>query len=70
MTEIYNESLIHYALRNPLTLKYKSRLGTSGSLVNAQLYSSLTEAKRWSHGDYSQIRQVKVVDLGEINELP
>lgn len=66
--DFYSESLVHYALRNPITLKYKSKLGTPGTLVEAQLFSSLIEAERWAHDEYTQIRRIKVVDLGDFKD--
>ena len=71
---IYNESLVYYALRNPNTGTYlhlvesdfdNKKLAHSCTMFKTIDYAKETQTK-WP--EYSQIRKVKVIDIGELNE--
>ena len=76
---IYNESLVYYALRKDNGKYYGTFdcgdahvgvVNTDTKLEDCIMYSSLKEAKNVQqfHKEYTQIRKVKVIDIGEVND--
>ena len=75
---VYNESLVQYALRDPKTGNYicdTSRyteeypeLSTSIHLQCAEIFISKIEIEDIAKHCGLQIRKVKVIDIGEVNE--
>ena len=68
---IYNESLVYYALRNPETLEYLHIVDGhpwTGYLHCCTMFSSINKAKEAikDYPQFNQIRQVKVIDIGEV----
>ena len=68
---IYNESLVYYALMNPRTGYYLSThtevLNFKGNLLTCDKFKSRDEAENRIRlfPEYSQIRKVKIIDIGE-----
>lgn len=74
---IYNESLVYYALRNPQTGEYLGifqppdehcmPIKTGVSLQKCIMKNSLKDAEdtRNYYPQFSEIRKVKVIDIGE-----
>lgn len=64
---ICNESLVYYALRNPETQRYFNITDEFGSLHSCCKIVSIEAAKEWqkSYPEYSEIRKIKVLDIGE-----
>ena len=69
---IYNESLVYYALRNPKNGYYYSTNAVSmgSSLKDCTMFTLRSDAEdvRKHRPDFSEIRKVKVIDIGEVNE--
>ena len=70
--EIENESLVYYALRDPISGNYLSEIAgevVSSNLVNAKFFNNtnLAEAYSEDYVHYSELRKVKVIDLGGID---
>ena len=77
---IYNETLLYYALRNPETGKYlgifqppdehcqSMKIGMP--LKECVMYKSLKDAQdtRKYYPEFSEIRKVKVIDIGEVDD--
>lgn len=66
--EIYNESLVYYALKNPETSKYyESPDNSYGTYIQyCKLIPRFEEADslRILHPEFSEIRKVKMIDIG------
>lgn len=75
---IYNESLVQYALRDTKTGSYicdtsnyskeYPELSTSIHLQNVEMFVSKTQIEDIAKHCGLQIRKVKVIDIGEVNE--
>lgn len=77
---IYNESLVKYALKDPISgtyLHYAALQGPLGVGIDAadkkETIKEITEFRDFVSKDNSklkdlQIRKVKVIDIGEVNE--
>lgn len=67
---IYDESLVYYALKNPETLRYyDSPDSPHGVAIQyCKLIPRLNEAEslRLLHPEFSEIRKVKMIDIGKI----
>ena len=75
---IYSESLVYYALRNPETGKYLGEFQppdehcrsfkTGVSLHECIMEKSLKDAEdtRKDYPEFSEIRKVKIIDIGEV----
>ena len=77
---IYNESLVYYALRDKNTGKYvcsgRNTVVYFGGIKDAQMFQSMEGAQlaipsirnTFKEPPELQIRKVKVIDIGELNE--
>lgn len=77
---VYNESLVYYALRDKESGKYvcsgNNTVFYFGSIKDAEMFQSINGAKlaipsiqnTFSEPVEIEIRKVKVIDIGEVNE--
>ena len=65
---IYNESLVYYALKNEKGNYFSLNEPKNQHLHNCIMFDSIEQAQRVQEvmaKDFTQIRKVKVVDIGE-----
>lgn len=65
---IYNESLVYYTLRNTDTGKYFCTSGKEGKLGECSVFDNKKLAEQYlqRYPKFTEIRKVKVVDIGPI----
>ena len=77
---IDNETLVYYALRNPVTGHYlkeafpnslaNPNIMEACTLKDCYMFSSIGQAERIRDlfPDYSEIRKVKIIDIGNVED--
>ena len=68
---IYNESLVYYALRNEKGNYFSLNESKNQHLHNCIMFDPIEQAQNVQKTlaeDFTQIRKVKVIDIGEISE--
>ena len=68
---IDNETLVYYALRNEHGKYYcEDNICKQGSLKDCTMFSHINFAKEAQehYPEFKEIRKVKVIDIGELNE--
>jgi len=67
---VYNESLVYYALRNPKNGYYycKNSVSIESPLKDCTMFNLRSDADdvRKLRPDFSEIRKVKVIDIGGV----
>ena len=68
---VYNESLVYYALRNEKGNYFSLNESKNQHLHNCIMFDSIEQVQRVQKTlaeDFTQIRKIKVIDIGGVDE--
>lgn len=68
---IYNESLVYYALRDKEGNYYRKDLATGkGHLISCTILSTKEdiESVKLIHPEFNEVRKIKIIDIGGLDD--